>query len=501
MNWSKFKKILTCMMIILVVSAMIGNVYADINSTYYDANKGAFKVADTKENLILKVIASVLLDAIGSLVYALANLGEWLLGLIFQAASGGDEANNIFPWADAIVFNAIPFLDVNFINPYQAAGKTFETSGTVVGLIRDVIKSVYGTVFGLSISFFSIAVLIMGIKLAVSTIASEKAKYKQAIWDWLLGLVLLFTIHFFISFVFYLNEQLVNEASTIATTNLNNDEAKKIINIDYSSADNKELVTVFIASQYDITINNGLIEVFEVAVGNLSGERKTQSDFLLDEENIYITANLLKNSKYRDNALGGWWANGNKDAFWTIREGDPDRIDFVIDTVKLLKQWKANNYTEEKINEMIQNQFNAIDTGETDWDFLTHLGTLPGETRGIGGKASTGVLGTVYFSDKDKTKEVCTSLKETYLLVNKGQSSTSLIANLAQYFKEVAWTTGENSWKTDKVVIQNALMYAILVVQSFIFLIAYIKRLFYVVILAMMAPAVVVYDFFNKSIS
>lgn len=84
----------------------------------------------------------------------------------------------------------------------------------------------------------------------------------------------------------------------------------------------------------------------------------------------------------------------------------------------------------------------------------------------------------------------------------ESMSSTSLIYNLASYFKTNSWgVAGGGGWGTTKVVLQNAIMYAILVVQSFIFLIAYIKRLFFVVILAMMAPAVVVYDFFNKTMS
>ena len=42
------------------------------------------------------------------------------------------------------------------------------------------------------------------------------------------------------------------------------------------------------------------------------------------------------------------------------------------------------------------------------------------------------------------------------------------------------------------------IMYAILVAQSLILFIAYVKRLFYVILLAMMAPVVVVFDFFQK---
>lgn len=107
----------------------------------------------------------------------------------------------------------------------------------------------------------------------------------------------------------------------------------------------------------------------------------------------------------------------------------------------------------------------------------------------------------ITFATDERSIELVKAFKEVYTVSGTENSQVSLIANLANYFKEAAWTTEEGGWKADKVVIQNALMYAILVVQSFIFLIAYIKRLFYVIILAVMAPLVVVYDFFNKSIS
>lgn len=76
--------------------------------------------------------------------------------------------------------------------------------------------------------------------------------------------------------------------------------------------------------------------------------------------------------------------------------------------------------------------------------------------------------------------------------------SSNVISTLAKAFKEMAWTTTATSWKASKPVIQGALMYAILVAQSLIFFIAYAKRLFYVIILILVAPVIVVYDFFTK---
>ena len=46
----------------------------------------------------------------------------------------------------------------------------------------------------------------------------------------------------------------------------------------------------------------------------------------------------------------------------------------------------------------------------------------------------------------------------------------------------------------------SATCYAIFVVQSLMFLVAYLKRFFYVIILSVIGPIVVVYDYFIKSI-
>lgn len=79
-----------------------------------------------------------------------------------------------------------------------------------------------------------------------------------------------------------------------------------------------------------------------------------------------------------------------------------------------------------------------------------------------------------------------------------------IISDLASYFKYSAIETklSENdiaaTEETGKIRIESMLMYAVLVGQSLILFIAYIKRLFYVLILAMMAPIVVVMDFFQK---
>ena len=80
----------------------------------------------------------------------------------------------------------------------------------------------------------------------------------------------------------------------------------------------------------------------------------------------------------------------------------------------------------------------------------------------------------------------------------------TLISSMGQYFKDAAWSyeTDDDGnikgWYANKLTLQGAILYAIFVVQSIMFFFAYIKRFFYVVILALLAPVIVIYDFLGK---
>ena len=98
-----------------------------------------------------------------------------------------------------------------------------------------------------------------------------------------------------------------------------------------------------------------------------------------------------------------------------------------------------------------------------------------------------------------------------YVNPNISDEPIAIISSLGRYFKEAVWgyesETDEDKnvvvkgWAPSNFTISGAIIYAIFVLQSIMFLFAYIKRFFYVTILAMFAPVVVIYDFLVKSIS
>lgn len=203
----KFFSIFLSVFIIFTALENSTLVYAQVNQKYGQIDNvqpDKSSPTDQAETGTVVGIISIAFLQVGKMA---ENLTSWLMSML----SAGTI--NSFPWADKIIFNVVPVLDVNFINP--ATGSLF-TIGK--GQIGDVIKNVYFTGLSIAVGFLSIIVGVMSIKMAISTIAAEKARYKESIFTFLTALVLLFGTHFLLSFTFYLNEKMVEVASQIVVS-------------------------------------------------------------------------------------------------------------------------------------------------------------------------------------------------------------------------------------------------------------------------------------------
>ena len=79
--------------------------------------------------------------------------------------------------------------------------------------------------------------------------------------------------------------------------------------------------------------------------------------------------------------------------------------------------------------------------------------------------------------------------------------NTSMIQNLGEYFKRNIYYTDVNNgdWSPKTFNAIMCILYCVFVVQSFMFLFSYVKRFFFVVILALLGPATIVFDYVKKS--
>lgn len=258
------KGILAVALFVMVFITYLSPVFAAINNSY-NSDTGV-----TQANLKKSIENdNPLVAPIASFVYFIGSVVEWLLGSMTGMVTG----MNTMPWADMILYNAVPMLDVNFLNP---------DPNSMINHLNDVIRKIYFTIFSLALSFFGIAVIVMAIKLAISSIAEEKAKYKSAITNWLMAVVLLFTMHYFMAFIFYLNESIVEMASNITTTVL----AKKNFSVNGGVAYSNFKASL--KSKYSDASATALKEVEE----HLNNNENFYVDFLNNlDENLqkYIT--------------------------------------------------------------------------------------------------------------------------------------------------------------------------------------------------------------------
>lgn len=559
-----YKKILVIIIITLIIfnlSGSINNVYAEINKHYSSGDTvGSIDVNRA-------VSGSTLLDHVAHFIYAIAGFVEKIISSII----GGFSGVNTFPWADKVIFNTVRFLDVNFISPSK--GSMFLGMDGKYTIFGNIVSNMYYTIFILSLAFFGVVVGVMAVKLAISSIASEKAKYKQAITNWLFALILLFTSHYLISFIFFVNEKMVEIASTLVKSNLENVDFKEIsegietyndedletalgrirnaiaestleIQDVYPDKYDDEAIDTFLYSQklnlvlHFLSQNVGANVTEEVnksegetpqACMLYKGSKYTaQEDFRFSKEELQTNLDLKDATNITTNHTSfeinkkassifnkyvlllmadedfvksikisggtgnrGWSFGENLDDFTLLLEAAL----LTINDNELITYIYGDNTNKKitSINQLIEEIKNIINNSKIKHDYDAYGSGVEAEEVH---KAAANV-----WAKRNGFKDEIEDEKED----TKNQE---VIGSIGTYFKNASYTYKRDSTtgkltdftgKKDKFQPVNAILYAIFIIQSMMYFIAYLKRFFYIIVLALFSPMVILYDLLAKT--
>ena len=108
---------------------------------------------------------------------------------------------------DKIIFNQVPLLDVNVFTD-TAAGYTLKEDSSLL-IIRDSVATWYYIIRNVTIAVMLVILIYVGIRMAISTIASEKAQYQRMLVSWLVGFSIFFVIHYFLLLVLNINSTIL----------------------------------------------------------------------------------------------------------------------------------------------------------------------------------------------------------------------------------------------------------------------------------------------------
>ena len=195
------KKILysICTIIVTIVLLFIvGNTITNAFSVNFDGEveeSGIDSFGDVTDGVVgilaygAKVVALVILKIIDVI---LSGIGSY---------AGGNTTLNLTP--GDIIFNNLPITTINFFN----------TNTSSIDFITNLQSSVqlwYYLIRNISVIILLGILLYVGIRMAISTVASEEAKYKKMLIHWTQSLILVYVLQYIMIIVIDINNILVN---------------------------------------------------------------------------------------------------------------------------------------------------------------------------------------------------------------------------------------------------------------------------------------------------
>lgn len=137
-----------------------------------------------------------------------------------------DVPNGVIYSPYEIFSNKIPLMDVNFLSPHKYEknfyylyynkddkkieenedGNETESVESSAGALQKVVSSWYIALRNISIVAMLSILLYLGIRIVISSSSAEKATYKQELVDWVIGLILIFGMHYIMSFALTMTE-------------------------------------------------------------------------------------------------------------------------------------------------------------------------------------------------------------------------------------------------------------------------------------------------------
>lgn len=130
------------------------------------------------------------------------------LGWIPGSALDKDYGVPVIKYTPEKIFgNQVPALDANFISPNRTGNDNMDSHSVTIDL-HETIASWYVALRNLAIVVLLSVLLYVGIRMVISSSTTDKSKYKEMLFHWLVAMCILFFLHYIMSFVLSLTEMI-----------------------------------------------------------------------------------------------------------------------------------------------------------------------------------------------------------------------------------------------------------------------------------------------------
>lgn len=107
-------------------------------------------------------------------------------------------------------YRVLPIFYANFFKEETNTGTLINSRMNSIDILRPAISNVYKYLRNLAIVVMMLVLMYIGIRIIISSAATEQSKYKQMLIDWVVGLCLLFVMHYIMSFIMNVTDIIVD---------------------------------------------------------------------------------------------------------------------------------------------------------------------------------------------------------------------------------------------------------------------------------------------------
>lgn len=177
-----------------------------------ESNKVSTSIASYGTS-ILGAVTGVIARVINILVFQI----DLVMAQLTYATETVEGTQQFVYWftIERCVFNRIPLFNINYFNTYEddgiyKVGDIEIVADTNNQKVKTSISGVYYVCRFIAMALGLLVLIYIGIRMAISTVASEQAKYKKMLVSWVESFVILFLMLYIMSFIINFGEALTN---------------------------------------------------------------------------------------------------------------------------------------------------------------------------------------------------------------------------------------------------------------------------------------------------
>lgn len=190
-----------------------------------------------RQRILVTLLALAVNQALGALAGAAGTIDT------SKTNSEKEQDGTLFLTPFDIFFNEYPVLKINFFNVTEAG--TDDTN--FVYKFRSTVAYWFYALRTISSAILLVILIYVGIRMALSSIADDRAKYKKMLVDWVCSLLLIFLLQYMAIGIIYLNNSIVDALKTaLADTGVVKDIMLEFFTKSVAGAGITSLVATFV---------------------------------------------------------------------------------------------------------------------------------------------------------------------------------------------------------------------------------------------------------------